>query len=83
MVGPRIHDSRSWSNLPETGSSGGTPIKPVLDGDGKIFVSIPSYRGTLSCSLCDADVWLADTAPTMMAAVAGHYYDLTPFPIFF
>jgi len=43
-----------------------------------------AVRCRVRCAMLMSDVWLADTTPTMMAAgVAGHCYDLTPFPIFF
>ena len=50
MVSPRVFDSRVWSPLPEMNVSERTPIKPVLDGDGKIFVQIASYRGKFDVS---------------------------------
>ena len=55
----RFHDGQKWTDVldppPKASGSGGaggmfrgsqTPIPPVVDGDGKIFVSIPSFRGT-------------------------------------
>ena len=43
----RVFDGEKWTDLkdppPSTGS--GTPLPPVVDGDGSIFVGIPSFRG--------------------------------------
>ena len=47
MASPRVFDGRIWNSVPEANDSGVTPIKPVLEGDGKIFVQIASYRGKL------------------------------------
>ena len=49
MSGPRVHNGREWIPISSTvESSDVKPVEPVLDGDGKIFVSIVSYRGMLS-----------------------------------
>jgi hypothetical protein len=47
MSGPRVHNGQEWLPVPAvTTSSSVKPIPPIFDGDGKIFVSIVSYRGT-------------------------------------
>ena len=47
MSGPRVYNGREWLPVPAVSTSSSTkPIEPILDGDGKIFVSIVSYRGT-------------------------------------
>lgn len=47
-AGPRVFDGRQWltlldDSLEQQGDQ--SPVEPVLDGDGKIFVSLASYRG--------------------------------------
>lgn len=47
--GPRVFDGRQWVTVAATSEPDDTtasPVKQVVDGDGKIFVSIASYRGT-------------------------------------
>lgn len=47
MSGPRVYNGQEWLPVPAVSTSSSTkPIEPILDGDGKIFVSIVSYRGT-------------------------------------
>lgn len=47
MTGPRVFDGFEWhdveKNVGHTGSQ--APVPPVKNGDGTIFVSIPSFRG--------------------------------------
>jgi len=45
MPGPRVFDGTKWVPVTEVQSSSGSPQPPVEDGDGKIFVVIPSFRG--------------------------------------
>jgi hypothetical protein len=46
MSGPRVYNGREWLPVPAVRLvSNEKPIEPILDGDGKIFVSIVSYRG--------------------------------------
>lgn len=46
----RVHDGITWIDVAEGGGAGNTgnqvPVPPVFDGDGNIFVSLPSFRGT-------------------------------------
>jgi hypothetical protein len=50
MSGPRVYDGRQWTAVAavaeDENESGPRPVRPVDDGDGTIFVSIASYRGT-------------------------------------
>jgi hypothetical protein len=50
MSGPRVYDGRLWTVVAavaeDDNESGPRPVRPVDDGDGTIFVSIASYRGT-------------------------------------
>ena len=48
----RLFDGKNWADV--TDSEGGNtgnqaPLTPILNGDGKIFVSIPSYRDGKRC----------------------------------
>ena len=48
MSGPRVDNGKGWLVVPAAHTNlEEKPIEPILDGDGKIFVSIVSYRGTL------------------------------------
>ena len=52
--GPRVFDGRQWVTVAATSEPDDTtasPVKQVVDGDGKIFVSIASYRGTCRSSI--------------------------------
>jgi len=61
MSGPRVHDGVSWAQITEDAFSGGaTPPSPAEDGDGKIFVVIPSFRDGKRCA--DTLQSLFDTA---------------------
>lgn len=42
-----MFDGSNWNPVSVGGDPNVKPIAPILDGDGKIFVSIVSYRGTL------------------------------------
>lgn len=48
MVG-RVNDGTEWKHLDMNANGGNTgsqtPQPPVADGDGSIFVGIPSFRG--------------------------------------
>ena len=53
MSGPRVHNGHEWLPVPVVGTtSSEKPVEPILDGDGKIFVSIVSYRGTSTVHFC-------------------------------
>ena len=50
----RVFDGNEWHEVPDNegenhhpldGKNAAAPLAPILNGDGKIFVSIPSYRG--------------------------------------
>jgi hypothetical protein len=46
MSGPRVHDGTKWLQITEDAHAGGaTPPPPEEEGDGKIFVVIPTFRG--------------------------------------
>jgi hypothetical protein len=45
--GPRVFDGQQWVSVTDASTASGKPIPPEKDGDGSIFVSIVSYRGTL------------------------------------
>jgi hypothetical protein len=50
MVAARIFDGAAWTDITDSdaGHTGNhAPVAPILDGDGNIFVSIPSFRGVL------------------------------------
>lgn len=51
MSGPRVFDGKEW--YPVTDSVGHTgsvaPVPPTKDGDGTVFVSLPTFRGNF-CS---------------------------------
>jgi Glycosyltransferase (GlcNAc) len=54
MSGPRVYNGNEWLPVPAVSATSSTnPVTPILDGDGKIFVSIVSYRGTLFVLSCD------------------------------
>ena len=43
----RVFNGQDWEEVEEHPITGKLrPLIPVLNGDGKIFVSIPSFRGT-------------------------------------
>ena len=53
MASARVFNGRIWNSVPEAANdSGVTPIKPVLEGDGTIFVQIASYRGKFNGRKC-------------------------------
>lgn len=44
----RLYDGVEWVDVTDTeyaNTGNQTPLGQILNGDGKIFVSIPSYRG--------------------------------------
>lgn len=46
MSGPRVFDGTKWVPQTEDAYQGEVmPPPPEADGDGKIFVAIPSFRG--------------------------------------
>jgi hypothetical protein len=45
MSGPRVFNSKEWVALTEDPYKDGSPPPQVEDGDGKIFVVIPTFRG--------------------------------------
>ena len=45
MSGPRVHDGTDWVSITEDPYADGSPPPPEGEGDGKIFVAIPSFRG--------------------------------------
>ena len=52
MSGPRVYNGHEWLPIPAASTtSSAKPVEPILDGDGKIFISIVSYRGTLTAYL--------------------------------
>lgn len=46
----RVYNGEQWTDVLENSESGNTgnqsPVKPVLNGNEKIFVSIAQFRGT-------------------------------------
>ena len=47
MPEAKVFDGKTWITIqdaPVTSSS--SPVVPSPDGDGKIFVALPSFRGT-------------------------------------
>jgi hypothetical protein len=47
MSGARVYDGHEWVPVEETVGHTGSqaPVPPVKEGDGSIFVSLPSFRG--------------------------------------
>lgn len=45
MSGPRVNDGTNWVQITEDPYGSAKPPPPTEDGDGKIFVAIPSFRG--------------------------------------
>ena len=59
MFGPRVYNGHEWLPIPAVGTTSiAKPVEPILDGDGKIFVSIVSYRGTSTASVELATLFL-------------------------
>lgn len=59
MVG-RLYDGKAWTDINEIegGNTGNqAPLAPILNGDGKIFVSIPSYRDGKRCGETIVDLF--------------------------
>ena len=48
MSGPRVYDGTNWVPSTEDPYTNGKPPVPEADGYGKIFVAIPTFRGTTS-----------------------------------
>jgi Glycosyltransferase (GlcNAc) len=46
MSGPRVFDGTNWVQITVDANSDGAPPPPSEHGDGKIFVAIPTFRGT-------------------------------------
>jgi len=48
-MAPQVHNGFAWEEV--IAGAGNTaaqsPVQPVADGDGSIFVSIPSFRGKI------------------------------------
>ncbi|CAB9512431.1 Glycosyltransferase (GlcNAc) [Seminavis robusta] len=49
-MGPRVHDGKNWVDITVDANSDGKPPAPSEDGDGKIFVVIPSFRDGKRCA---------------------------------
>jgi hypothetical protein len=45
MSGPRVFDGINWLQVTVDANSDGAPPPPSEQGDGKIFVVIPTFRG--------------------------------------
>jgi hypothetical protein len=47
MAAGKVFNGAEWEDVTEQVDSPHkeTPLHPILDGDGNIFVSIPSFRG--------------------------------------
>ena len=56
----RIFDGAAWTDITDSEGAVHTvdhgQVAPILDGDGNIFVTIPSFRGMCVCVFVENDL---------------------------